>query len=370
MTRLNVRYSRSNALHREPSQKVKKMVSSKTPLLSEAVETYIDKITDELAERSVVSKRNALRRFVRYVPVKQVGRLTTDDLDGYLRALYRGDKKVGAFKASNETTVRTERANLSAFIGWCARKGWLKASVMDDVFFPKQGVRRDFLFLSAREMLDCLESAEPRDRILLATAMNTALRAASIQSLTWGAFDLEADRFYVVISKTRQSDNFPINLDYRDEIIRWQNYVEAECGPVQPGWFLVCARHRPDISKRTETTYAGLNPTVHITDPQKYAKKALRSLGYRDEQIVGEGMHTFRRSLARLYFDAACEKGYDSALRETAALLHHKRTATTELYLGLKAETEARDRRFIGKRFLTGLADTGTVVPLRKATGE
>lgn len=331
------------------------MVSPRTPLLRDAVENYLERMADEQAAPTVRTKRDALLRLCRYLPEKQVGRLTTDDLDGFLRAMYRGDRKVDAFKASNGTTIRTYRAHLSAFVTWAARKGWVKASIMDDVFLPKPEPRRDFLYLSAAEMLAMLDDAEPRDRILLATAINTGLRSAEVKRLRLTDFDLDQSRFFVKVTKNNTTDSFPINSDYRAEIDRWLDYYRSEVGELKASYYMVPARHRPDISKRTEVTYGPLNPTAPVSEPARHVKAAFLRAGYSRERIAHEGMHTFRRSVARLYFDAACEKGYDAALRETAAFLHHKRTTTTELYLGLSAETEARDRRLMDRPFLTGM---------------
>jgi hypothetical protein len=71
--------------------------------------------------------------------------------------------------------------------------------------------------------------------------------------------------------------------------------------------------------------------------------------------------------VARAYYDSLCEERGDvAALRLTAALLHHKNTTTTEVYLGLDAEKAGRNRRLRGKPFLSAMVDREeNVIPLR-----
>lgn len=91
-----------------------------------------------------------------------------------------------------------------------------------------------------------------------------------------------------------------------------------------------------------------------MTHPERVVQDALRMAGVRVEP--GEGVHTLRRSVARGFFDAAAEAGYDGALRTTAALLHHQSTQTTELYLGIAADRLRRDATLRGQPFLTEIA--------------
>jgi len=85
-------------------------------------------------------------------------------------------------------------------------------------------------------------------------------------------------------------------------------------------------------------------------------------LGYSEAQRKREGCHTLRRSVARAYFDGLrTELGYDHALREVAALLHHKSTRTTENYLGVTADKIMRDERMKGQPFLSRLQETSSL---------
>jgi hypothetical protein len=84
-------------------------------------------------------------------------------------------------------------------------------------------------------------------------------------------------------------------------------------------------------------------------------KRALAKLGWED--VKGEGIHTVRRSVARIFFDAAeAEESFHEALLGTMRLLHHDRAETTLRYIGVDRQTLARDRFLRGRPFLTRLA--------------
>src|SRR5690606_30101648 len=86
---------------------------------------------------------------------------------------------------------------------------------------------------------------------------------------------------------------------------------------------------------------------------ERVVQGALGALGY---PTRGEGCHTVRRSVARAFFDSmATDTGYDAALRTVSAMLHHKSSATTEIYLGLTSERVRRDSLLRGRPFLSAL---------------
>jgi integrase len=75
--------------------------------------------------------------------------------------------------------------------------------------------------------------------------------------------------------------------------------------------------------------------------PHDVVHRAMRRMGIDNH---GEGMHTLRRTAARLTVDSLVEQGgHDNALRVVQAMLHHASSATTEVYLGLASETRIRD---------------------------
>jgi integrase len=78
--------------------------------------------------------------------------------------------------------------------------------------------------------------------------------------------------------------------------------------------------------------------------------RALKTLGMDSSK---EGVHTLRRSAARARFDQLVSEGYDGALRQVQTLLHHANAKTTEVYLGIDIDVQARDDAIRGKRLFS-----------------
>lgn len=251
---------------------------------------------------------------------------------------------------------------------------------MDGVRKAAPDPRRDFLRLTADELSACLDACDhPRDRVLLAAAMNTGLRSSEIIALQLQHFDLSHGEIYTTIFKGKVSDYVPITADLDTELRRWLTFYEAECGPFNSstGHYFMFPAKRPDyftgkiVDGKRQQDIGPLKPTSKMSQPQLVAIKALKAIGYSDEALEREGLHTFRRSVARIYFDLAAQESYSNALEETAALLHHKSMRTTELYLGLDAGKHRRDGRLKGKPFISAMTSkTDNVTPLRPASSE
>jgi integrase len=342
-----------------------------TPLLADAVAAYLDDRLhlDDVAENTLTHERNLLARFVMLTADKQVGRLTHGDVEAFIKALRSGDPRAGGKTGYSTASLNLAKIRLRGFLAWCYRKGFCRGDLQDALKASrKPEQRRDFLRLSANELLTMLDNATiPRDRAMLAAGMNTGLRSDELKNLRLGQFDLDNGEFYVKINKTNTSDVMPITSDFDAELRRWLSFYESECGPLQPSWYMFPSVTAPRFTAGNNDPSAQerkIVPTLRFSQPRSCVRRGLKSLGYSDEQLKGEGFHTLRRSVARLYFDSLVGSGYDYALRETAALLHHKNTSTTERYLGLDVEKVRRDERMKGKPFLTGMVSTPA---LRKA---
>jgi len=95
-------------------------------------------------------------------------------------------------------------------------------------------------------------------------------------------------------------------------------------------------------------------------------KRAMRRIGHEPH---GSGMHTLRRSGARALFDRLRHEGYDGALMRVSSMLGHADTKTTEIYLGLSIERQQRNELIAGKAMFPDMTESGTVVPLKEASG-
>lgn len=218
------------------------------------------------------------------------------------------------------------------------------------------------LRLTVDELFLLLErSPHPMLRGMLAVAMNTALRVSDVRKIQ--IRDLTSTGLAVVILKTGRHDLIPATLDLDEEMHRYLTWYTDTLGVTLrdsdaylfPGF----------VQERGRVCYDRVQSPDHPIG-YDWARRRLSALYEACGLDVepGDSWHTIRRSVARIYFDGLRgEISRDHALRQTAALLGHRSTMTTEVYLGVEAEKEARDESLRGKRFLI---PSGNVTPLRR----
>lgn len=329
-----------------------------TPHVSEAVDRFVTVRSAQLARQTCVNDRALLGRLARTTGDPQLHLLTRRHLEEHFMAL-AGQKA---------TSWNKERSRLRTFFEWCTRYGWIDQDLLIDIR-PKRVVREQRLRLSEDELLRLLDVPDPRDRAFIALAENTALRASTITSLTVGDLNLDQGYLHVFVTKSAYEDELPITSDLDREMRRWLVHYARELGrPLKGSDLLVPARTSPKPQWTNPDAwadrYGDLQPTVRICKPALIIQRALsRQLGV--ETLRGEGVHTVRRSIARILFDQASEQGHDNALRVAAALLGHSSTQTTEIYLGIDRDRQKRDEILRGKSLFA--PKPGNVVPLRQA---
>lgn len=182
--------------------------------------------------------------------------------------------------------------------------------------------KRERLRLSPAELIRLLEcTGHPRDRAVLALAMNTALRASEIAGLRLGDVDLDGGWLTVRITKSAVEDLMPVTLELDHELRVWLDFYAANTsGPLGPTAYLFPAKApgrwrysttpTPGVEQRMGNSvyvHGKLNPTMPIRKPAETVQRALRQSGY--EIAAGEGLHTVRRSLARAFFDRESAAG-------------------------------------------------------------
>jgi integrase len=251
-----------------------------------------------------------------------------------------------------DATAVTRLHQLRSFLRYCVRKKWLAE---DPTTFlratrPAAELRER---LSAGELLLLVEAADfPQHRLILALASNLALRQAEMKRLLLRDVNLDAGSIRVRITKTHETppDDMPITAELDSELRRWLAHYRASCPGLTPASHLVPSQHIEP--KHGRVTY---RPDRSVGEPEEVVKRALAKLGWED--VKGEGIHTIRRSLARIFFDAAeAEESFNDALLGTMRLLHHDRAETTLRYIGVDRQTLARDKFLRGRPFLTQLA--------------
>lgn len=348
--------------------------------VSEAVAEYLDMAGRKRADVTVRKYRDNLSVFVRMVGDRDIKRLTPRHVEDFFygpggimddHIVYRGGVKNWAPRVS-ESTHNSYRKILVTFFKWCRHRGYMKSDVMaeiDTLTVPKKHRQRP----EPEKLLHMVDITDnDRDRILMALCVNTGLRGSEVTRIKVGDVYLDQGHIAVTIKKTGVVDEQPISLELDQELRAWLFAYAADLGrPLSPDDYLLPTRrgglitgYTTDETGKRVPVRAGFkyDPAKQVAQPAKVVQKYLAALGMETWQ---EGVHTIRRAVARAYFDAAKESGYDGAMRETSALLHHASTKTTEHYLGLEAEVLKRDERIKGKSFLGAMIDRSNVVTLR-----
>jgi len=313
-----------------------------TPNLSDAVAQYLGSRRN-LATSTLLNDQAVLRKFARGVGIdREVGHLTPEQIEAHFRTL-------DGHRASSWNKARQRIGLFQVYgrnHGWVRGPDWFR-----DV--PKRTVPAiERLRLSPIELVELPGLVQdPRDRALLAIAVNTGLRSGEIASLTIGDVDLDLAELYVYRSKSKRDDRLPITATLDRELRRWLTSYTEIVGPLDAKMLLVPGRHVPKYDAAVKGWGLGeLNPRARIRKPHAVVQRALTAMNV--ETTWQEGLHTVRRSVGRAVFDHASASGHDSALRLTAALLGHKNVATTELYIGTDQDRRRRDDLLKAKDFL------------------
>lgn len=340
-----------------------------TPGLMEAVNEFLEVRSTWVAPSTQINDRSLLTRFAREVgATRQVHTVDARCLEKWFA------EKAKTQRPSSYNKIRNR---ISTFIKFCTLRGWLNSDPLGMVR-PQRVVKREWLRLSPAELIALPRyAATERDKVLISILTNTACRASEVTSLRIKDVDLANSRMRVYVSKSALEDWLPITRELdvalRDWLMAYQDEMEGE--PLDPEWFLVPQRLPGHGWMQTKKgirgavwdhhVYGPLLPDKRIMKPAKIVQRVLTASGA--PVAPGEGCHTIRRSVARAYFDCRVSGGYDGALRETSALLHHANSTITEEYLGLKTERLGRDAALAGKPFLTAMVAVDNVVDIRLA---
>lgn len=314
--------------------------------------------------------------------VKQDGynlrRLLVDTGNIYVANLHHAhiDKHFGSHPEWGVAHRSGKIRSFRVFFAWATRRKYFRG--YDPLGEYKAGRRQsneDKLRLPRDRFGELLDAApHPRDRVFLALGLYLFLRPGETVLLKVGDVHLDQGDITVDVPKTHDQDLMPITIDLDVELRRWLTFYTAECGLPQPHWYLVPSKtgalRAPVTGGRFSPdnviSEGRLRPEIPMSAPGRVARRALANLGL---YAPGEGGHTLRRSGARAYFDYLVdEKGYDGALRQVSAMLHHSSTTTTEWYLGLTLDRHKRNSQLKG-RWMYGEPEVNNVIKLHSTNG-
>ena len=303
-------------------------------------------------------------------------------LMGDTKVSYIRPQHIDRFFGAAGWSPKTQNLYLSqirAYFAWCRRMNYLdRAADPTEGWRAVRGESREQFWLPPEEFAALLDASDdPRDRAIIAIGMYTFLRGSEIASLKIQDLDLTRNTLSVYRQKTKDADTLPVCEELAVEMERWlRDYRKLMVfhQGLTPEWYLIPNRKGTvpvwDYEKKIVLSHrrnAELRPESRIRRPYEAVNRALRELGY---DMKGTGAHTLRRSGARALFDRLRSEGYDGALRRVSAMLGHKDTKTTEVYLGLSLERLQRNELLAGKPMFPALQKQGgKVIPLREVDG-
>jgi integrase len=336
--------------------------------LSVALDEYLLLREGQTAERTYNTERNSLRSFVKWINVnyaKQLDLLCRNLTARHVESFFY-DTTHGQVVRVAASTFNTRRTHVNTFVNFMHRRGYVNAGLMDGVKARKI-VKRARTRLTVGDLMTLLNSARnPRDRVFVAVAINTALRQNEIRSLRVGDVDLEQGVIHTRLTKNSKEDHFPISADLDAELRTWMMWYQQEVGQLLPDMYLIPSMSKVELNSQGKYEQGLSHPQPYVE--YKWVNRMIKNLL---AQVIDdthlEGVHTIRRSVARIYYDMALQEdgSRDDALRITQTVLNHSSVTQTEAYIGLQREKDKRDSSLKGQPFLTKLVGEN-VVQLRK----
>lgn len=335
--------------------------------LSDLTDDYMGTMrANAYAANTVRQAKRTLSAFLAHVGNVQVRHITPRHVDGYFAAREAAGIAPG--------TLNLELVHLRLMFKHAERRRLNTGDPTGhrrNYRVPKTGRRR----VPAVQFPHLLDSCtHPRDRMVVALGLYLLLRQSEVAELRVADVDLHHGTVAVRVVKTDKFDSMPISAELDRELRVWLAWYTARCGPLQPTWFLVPAKHRPTLGKGrvADVDSSTVYPHRPVQTATRIVQRALVGAGYalRDDQgaSMREGVHTLRRSAARAMFDSLADGGYDRAARIVQSLLHHSSLTQTEEYIGIESDRVSRDLLIRGKTMYAP-ADSNNVVQMRKVAG-
>ena len=332
--------------------------------MAELVERYLEHRRPGLSRQTFKNYQSTLGRLATaWDKTRRVPQSLDEDWMGDFLAKYRRGQG-GNGQEMMASTYNKSVEQFKAFLEWGVRKGIIRPFVVDAcVRMPKQKPR-EFLRLSAAEVVHMIETTEdPWERWVLAYASQTLgrdseLRNRQVKHLHLGRGTLDWYR-----KKTVDLDELPITRQLATEWDRWVHFYQDRCGSIQPHWPLVPARFVTNVAilrrhpngrvRAQDCRGFSFDPTRPPHELAGIVKKhASRVSRLPVEDLKGQGVHILRRSMARALYERLRDEGHPEPLRVVQAALGHADQQTTRIYIGVRPDRMERNALLAGSDLL------------------
>ncbi|MEU7814141.1 site-specific integrase [Pseudonocardia sp. NPDC049154] len=277
----------------------------------------------------------------------------------------REHRGAGLRETMSDGALNRTLGQVGKFLEWCFRNGYVSGEVIHPATARVRQRQTRRLQLDPDQLIELYEGAKDSyERVICALAAYTGGRAGELNTIRVGDVDLARGEIAWARHKTRRDDDYlPIMSELAEELERWFDVYERECGPISDDWYLVPRRRSVG------------NPGVmrYYPDEQRVrgcylvVKKHLaRTLGVTEDVLQGEGVHTVRRSVSRCLYEQLCVDRHPDPISVVQALLGHSSRVMTERYIGVEAGRRERDRVLRGRSVLRGGRERGEPAGVRR----
>ena len=329
-------------------------------LLSDAIDSYLTYRRTAYTRSTAEASDQTMRQFMAVVGNIQTKGLMPKHAERFQSHLLS--------KGMKPNSVNHRMSQLSNFSKWAVANRYVPAHFVGTVrHIPVP--KRPRLRIPVNEFPRLLDAAERPDyRITVAIGLFAFLRSGEIGTLKVSDVDLDTGFLSVLIHKTNDWDEMPICWDLDQELRRWFVEYARDIGRPLKGSDLLVPAHKRYAGWDQRPDTGNYQPDKKAIQLHRHVQVVLEAAGYPVE--TGEGVHTLRRSGARMLFDGLTEGrigdplARDDALRQVMAALHHKSLETTQHYIGVEADRMKRNRSIRGVRLVP---EVGNVIQIQEA---
>lgn len=325
--------------------------------LSLAITTYLNYRANGWSASTVRNDRKVLNKLIAHTGDVKLASLTPEVMDEFLQS-----------KPMNPDSPSTYNLYFSAlrnFFRWARQRKYIPID-----FDPLVGQRVKKKPEVARFRVPMEEfpalldaAATPRDRMIIAIGLYLMVRESEARSIRLGDLNLHEGTVAVTVHKTKQFDLMPISSELDAELRQYLVWYAAQHGKLEDDWYLI-----PQSKLTNRFQVFEMNPTKCLGSGgmSRPIQKAVTKLGYNADRV---GMHTLRRSAAAAVFLEKTRMGYDGALRQVSAWLHHKSQRTSEIYIGIDIDKNTRNEETKAQSLYPSLSG-GNVVRMSEYHGD